>query len=257
QNTRGVEAVHDLPLDFIEAQFRAVADDIGLDAAKTGMLSSAGVVSRVAGLLRTHPAPILVVDPVMVAKGGHRLLAEDAVAAVTEELLPLATLVTPNLPEAGVLAGGEVNDEAAMVEAARAIQALGPKAVLVKGGHMAGDPVDVLFDGREIHRFTGPRIETRHTHGTGCTLSAALATLLAQGTPLVAAVGRARDFLRRAMRHGPAVGGGHRPTDPLAGADETWGIRQMIVAVESALIYELDQGIAVKFPRYFISYLNL
>ncbi len=235
QNTLGVQAVHDLPLDFIEDQFRAVADDIGLDAAKTGMLSSAGVVSRVAELLRTHPAPILVVDPVMVAKGGHRLLSEDAAAAMTDELLPLATLATPNLAEAGVLAGFDVSDEISMVEAARAIQALGPKAVLVKGGHLAGDPMDVLFDGREIHRFTGARIETRNTHGTGCTLSAALATLLAQGTPLVEAVERARDFLRRAMRHGPAVGGGHRPTDPLAGADETWRIRQMIVAVESAL----------------------
>jgi hydroxymethylpyrimidine/phosphomethylpyrimidine kinase len=235
QNTLGVEAVWDVPPDFIRAQFTAVSEDIGLDAAKTGMLSRTETVQVVADLFTQKSPPILVVDPVMVAKGGHHLLSPDAIETLITKILPLATLVTPNLPEAAVLAGFEITDEAGMVEAARKIRDLGPRSVLVKGGHLPGDPVDVLFDGSEIHRFPGRRIETKNTHGTGCTLSAALATLLAQGFSLVEAVDRARFFVIRAMLGGPRVGAGHGPLDPLAGAEGLWAEREAISAVEEAL----------------------
>jgi hydroxymethylpyrimidine kinase/phosphomethylpyrimidine kinase len=249
QNTAGVEAVFDVPPDFIRAQFTAVAGDIGLDAAKTGMLSRAKAVETVADLFRTYPAPILVVDPVMTATSGQGLLSPEATGALITRLLPLATLVTPNLPEASVLAGFEVNDETSMVEAARKIRDLGPGAVLVKGGHLAGDPVDVLFDGQEVHRFPGRRLETKNTHGTGCVLSAALATLLAQGFRLVEAVERARAFLRRAMLAGPGLGAGRGPTDPLAGAAGIWAERQAISAVETALRDLARAGIGRLIPE--------
>ncbi len=235
QNTLGVEAILDVPVDFIRAQFTAVAGDIGLDAAKTGMLARTEVVECLADLFRTYPPPILVMDPVLAATSGQGLLSPDATKALITRLLPLATLVTPNLAEASVLAGFTVKDEASMVEAAKKIQDLGPGAVLVTGGHLAGDPADVLFDGGEVYRFSSPRLETRNTHGTGCVLSAALATLLAQGLGLVEAVEGARAFLRRAMLAGPGLGAGPGPTDPLAGAAGNWAERQAILAVETAL----------------------
>ena len=235
QNTTGVAAVHDVPPDFIRAQFTAVMDDIGCDAAKTGMLSSAEVVRVVADCLRQQTPEHLVVDPVMVAKGGHRLLAKDAVQALIDELLPLATMVTPNLPEAEVLGNITVTDVESMADAARAIFERGPKLVLIKGGHLTGPPVDVMYDGERVHRFEGKRIDTKNTHGTGCTLSAALATFLAQGLPAPAAVRRAKLFLERAMMTGPAVGAGHRPTNPLSGAHQVWERYSVIEAVELSL----------------------
>jgi hydroxymethylpyrimidine/phosphomethylpyrimidine kinase len=213
QNTTGVFAIEEVPAAFVAEQMTAVLDDIGADALKTGMLHRAEVIETVARVVRETAASVpLVVDPVMVAKGGAALLAEDAHQALVSQLLPLARIVTPNAPEAARLAAMAVESEDAMAEAARRILALGPSAVLLKGGHLAGaEIVDLLVDRHGAHRFTGPRIETRHTHGTGCTLASAIATGLAQGMALDAAVARARDYVLEAIRTAPGLGAGHGP----------------------------------------------
>lgn len=167
QNTRGVTAVHEVPPDVVSAQIRAVLEDIGADAVKTGMLSSAPIIAAVAGELRRFGMWRLVVDPVMVAKSGHHLLRPDAVQALREELLPLAYVVTPNIPEAEVLVGRKLEDDVAIREAARAIREMGARHVVVKGGHRAGPAVDVWFDGRGFREFSAERVDTPHTHGTG------------------------------------------------------------------------------------------
>jgi hydroxymethylpyrimidine/phosphomethylpyrimidine kinase len=215
QNTTGVFGIHEVPAEFVAAQMAVVLDDIGADALKTGMLHRPDVIEAVAQVIHERaPGVPLVVDPVMVAKGGAALITEDAQAVLIERLLPLARVVTPNLPEARRLAGIEIASEADMAEAARRIRALGPQAVLVKGGHLEGDAlVDLLVDGDETHRFTGARIDTRHTHGTGCTLASGIATGLAQGMALADAVARARAYVAEAIRSAPGLGAGHGPLD--------------------------------------------
>lgn len=226
QNSLGVSAVHAAPLDFVRAQFRAVVGDIGADALKTGMLHSAELVELVAELAAPLAAP-LVVDPVMVAKGGDRLLAIEAIEALRRRLLPLAALVTPNLDEAEAILGRTVRDRPAMEWAARQLVELGARAALVKGGHLAGDPGDALFDGRQAYFFSAPRLHTPHTHGTGCTLATAIATLLAQGQALVPAVERARLLVRRGIAASQPLGAGHGPVvaradlDPLLSLGQT------------------------------------
>jgi hydroxymethylpyrimidine kinase/phosphomethylpyrimidine kinase len=215
QNTMGVHAVHPVPLYFVAAQVRAVVDDIGLDAVKTGMLHSVELVELVASLLAEVTVPV-VVDPVMVAKGGDRLLSSEAVDALRGLLLPRAALVTPNLDEAEELLGRPVRDRAAMAQAATDLVAMGAGAVLVKGGHLSGDPGDVLHDGRDLHFFSAPRIDTPHTHGTGCTLASAIATGLAQGLAMRDAVERARLVVRRGIAGGLALGHGHGPVHAFA-----------------------------------------
>ena len=213
QNTLGVHDVHPLPLDLIEAQARAVLDDIGADAIKTGMLGSVEVVERVAAILDTSAAPA-VVDPVMVAKGGHPLLAEAAVAAVRDLMIPRAALLTPNAPEAEALTGLEVRDLDGQRRAGEALLALGARAVLMKGGHVAGDTVlDLLLTPAGETVLEGPRVETRHTHGTGCTLASACAAGLARGLPLERAVAEAWAYVAEAIRRAPGLGGGHGPLD--------------------------------------------
>jgi hydroxymethylpyrimidine/phosphomethylpyrimidine kinase len=212
QNTLGVRAVQEVSPDVVVAQIDAVADDLGVDGAKTGMLSSAAVVEAVAGAVRRRGLDrVLVVDPVMVAKSGDRLLREDAVQALRERLLPLAAVVTPNVPEAEVLAGRALSGEEDLRRAAVEIAALGPRAVVMKGGHLAGDPVDLLFDGQRFHRFPGRRVPTRSTHGTGCTFSAAIAARLALGDDVVAAVGAAKAYLAGALDRARPIGHGHGP----------------------------------------------
>jgi hydroxymethylpyrimidine/phosphomethylpyrimidine kinase len=212
QNTVGVRAVHEVPLDVIAAQIDAVIEDIGVDAAKTGMLSSAEIIGVVADRVRHWRLERLVVDPVMVAKSGDRLLREDAVQALISELLPLAYVVTPNLPEAEVLVGRSIATATDIHDAARAILDLGPRAVVMKGGHAAGpDAVDVLFDGRDFTTFSSPRYATANTHGTGCTFSAAIAAHLARGADLRQAVDRAKAYLSEAIRLAPQIGSGHGP----------------------------------------------
>lgn len=214
QNTVAVRDSFDLPLDIVRSQLAALFEDFDIAAAKTGMLSSPALVETVATALREHEVPKLVVDPVMISKSGYSLLREEAVDAVRELLLPLAAVVTPNLPETEVLSGLPTADEEQRVTAARRILALGPAAVLVKGGHGEGTTVtDLLVTETATHRFEHPRLVTRTTHGTGCTLSAALAARLALGEPLAEAVAAATDYVFGAVGAGLELGHGHGPTN--------------------------------------------
>jgi hydroxymethylpyrimidine/phosphomethylpyrimidine kinase len=213
QNTLGVHGVHPLPLEVITAQARAVLEDIGTDAVKTGMLGSVEVVETVAALLDEAKAPA-VVDPVMVAKGGHPLLPNAAVEAVRSLMIPRAALLTPNAPEAEALTGLEVRDIDGQRRAGEALLKLGAKAVLMKGGHVDGPTViDLLMtaDGETV--LEAERIDTRHTHGTGCTLASACAAGLALGRPLEVAVAEAWAYVGEAIRRAPGLGGGHGPLD--------------------------------------------
>ena len=213
QNTLGVHGVHPVPLDVIAAQADAVLDDIGTDAVKTGMLGSVEVVRCVADILDRAGAPA-VVDPVMIAKGGASLLAEDAVAAVRDLMVPRAALLTPNAPEAEALTGIAVADLDGQRRAGEALLRLGAGAVLMKGGHVPGETVvDLLMTPGGETLLEGPRIETRHTHGTGCTLASACAAGIAKGLPLEQAAAEAWAYVAEAIRRAPGLGAGHGPLD--------------------------------------------
>lgn len=217
QNTVGVEAVECLPPALVLRQARAVLADIPPAAIKTGALGNSSIVEAVAELAAELQAP-LVVDPVMISKHGAPLIDSGARHALVSRLLPRAALLTPNLPEAAALAGFEIPDVASMRRAAAALHAMGARAVLVKGGHLPGPAIDVLFDGRSYLEFPAPRIDTPHTHGTGCTYSAAIAAMLARQAPLPAAVAAAKAFLTRAIRTNPALGHGSGPVNHFAPA---------------------------------------
>ena len=215
QNTVGVQAFETLPAALVRAQIESVVSDIGLDAAKTGMLASADLVSAVAAAVRDFGVPSLVVDPVFVSKHGDTLLADDAVGALRDELLASATVVTPNLPEAAALVGFAIEDREAMEEAGRALAARGPKAVLVKGGHLGGEESpDCLVSGDDVQWLEGARIPGRHTHGTGCVLSAAIAAELARGMEPGDACVAAKRFIEKAIAAGVELGAGVGPVDP-------------------------------------------
>ena len=221
QSTRGVTGVADVPADIVAAQIRAVADDIGIDAAKTGMLSRAEIVSAVADAVEAGGVPNLVVDPVFLSKHGHALLREDAVDALRTRIIPLATLVTPNLPEAAALVGFTVSSRDEMRKAADEILALRAEAVLVKGGHLPGDAAaDYFADGGREEWIEAERIDTPDTHGTGCVLSAAIAAHLALGDGVLSAVRAGKAFVTEAIRHSLAIGEGIGPVDP------GWGVRR-------------------------------
>ncbi|MEQ1869048.1 MAG: bifunctional hydroxymethylpyrimidine kinase/phosphomethylpyrimidine kinase [Vicinamibacterales bacterium] len=214
QNTKGVIAVHVLPCDIVTAQIAAVAGDITVHATKIGMLASAAIVEAVAAAIEAFALPLVVVDPVMVAKSGDRLLDADAVAALCAKLLPRALVVTPNIPEAEALASMAITSSNDAREAARRIHRLGPKAVVIKGGHAEGhEVVDLLFDGHAFLEFRTPRIATRNTHGTGCTFASAIAANLATGSTLAEATGEAQRYVAGAIRHGLPIGHGHGPLD--------------------------------------------
>jgi hydroxymethylpyrimidine/phosphomethylpyrimidine kinase len=200
---------------MVAAQIEAVTSDMPVAAAKTGMLASRAIIEAVARAASSWSVPFLVVDPVMVAKGGDRLLDADAEQAYVERLFPLATVLTPNLPEASALLGREVRTLPAMKDAARALVGRGLRAVVVKGGHLEGDAVDVFFDGERLVELPAPRIATANTHGTGCTYSAAIASRLALGGELLEAVRGAKAYLTEAIRGSYAVGRGHGPVDHL------------------------------------------
>ena len=217
QNTLGVQGVMELPPEFVAQQFDSVLSDIGAHAAKTGMLSSISLVQVVAKKIREYNIRQLVVDPVMVAKGGHPLLREEARQALVEALLPLALAVTPNLHEAGLLAHMEVKDRPAMEEAARRIKALGPTYVVVKGGHLEDEACDLLFDGRSFRAYQAPKLDTVCTHGAGCTFSAAITAGLAKGLMMEEAVAAAKAFVSQAMAAGVLIGQGHAPLNHRAG----------------------------------------
>ena len=221
QNTLGVRGVHAIPTEVVEAQGRAVLDDIGADAIKTGMLGDVAMVETVARLLESARGVPAVIDPVMVAKGGASLLGAEAVDAVRRLLVPAAALLTPNAPEAEALTGLSVATTDDLRRAGEALLTLGAGAVLMKGGHIAGDRlVDILMTPQGETAFESERIETRHTHGTGCTLASACAAGLAQGMPLTDAVARAWAYVQEAIARAPGLGGGHGPLDhgwPLRG----------------------------------------
>jgi hydroxymethylpyrimidine/phosphomethylpyrimidine kinase len=212
QNTQGVRAVQEVDPEVVAAQLDALADDFPIAALKTGMLASAAIIERVADGIQRHGLGPLVVDPVMVAKSGDRLLREDAVEALRRRLLPLAAVVTPNIPEAEVLTGKAIHSRDDRLVAARAIMELGARAVVIKGGHSDDDPiVDLLIDKDGVHEYRAARIMTTSTHGTGCTFSAGITAWLARGHDLPDAVGRARDYVSRALAGAPGLGRGHGP----------------------------------------------
>ena len=214
QNTRGVRAVESVPESMVSDQLTAIAEDLPPDALKTGMLAEAGLVRLVAKAIRENGWQPLVVDPVMVATSGHRLLTTEAEDVIRESLVPLAALVTPNLDEAAMLTGRVVYDVPTMERAAYTLIRFGAGAALVKGGHLQGDMVtDVLVTRDSVRRFSRPRLDTSSTHGTGCTLSAAITAGLALGRPLETAVADALDFVHRAIARAPGLGGGHGPLD--------------------------------------------
>jgi len=208
QNSLGVQGVENLPPAFVALQLRSVLSDFGAGAAKCGMLSTAPIIEAVAATLADDPVEKLVVDPVMVAKSGDALLQPDARQALIARVLPLALVVTPNLPEAESLAGIPVASRSDMEEAARRIHRLGPRYVLVKGGHLKGDAIDLLWNGKVFTAFRAPRIDSGNTHGTGCTLSAAIAAGLARGQAIGDAIRDAKAYVTRAIREGFAAGRG-------------------------------------------------
>jgi hydroxymethylpyrimidine/phosphomethylpyrimidine kinase len=224
QNTVGVHGVVPVDPAFIAQQIEVVLTDIGTDALKTGMLHSAEVITTVAAAFRKFAAGVpLVVDPVMVAKGGHRLLLSEAETALRDTLLPMATLLTPNLPEAEVLVGFPVRAEADMKRAAEKLVSFGARAVLMKGGHLEGDRVvDLLLHAGKVDRFEDARIASRSTHGTGCTLASAIAAGLAQKMSLYDSVARARSYVRKAIESAPGFGQGHGPLDHAVTVRSDW-----------------------------------
>ena len=224
QNTQGVYGIHDLSPEEVYKQIEVVVKDIGVDSAKTGMLSNSEIIRAVADAVRDLEIPNLVVDPVFVAKSGDRLLREDSIGALKRDLLPLATVVTPNIPEAGELCGQEIRKLREVEECARKIHDMGPKAVVIKGGHLEGEKViDVLYEGGdEFHYFVRDRVNTSHTHGTGCTFSSALAVFLGRGLSVKEAVEKAKVYVHNAIERAPGLGKGHGPLNHL------WNIERCV-----------------------------
>lgn len=211
QNSLGVNGVVEIDPDFVSSQIRSVISDIGVDAVKTGMLANAEIIARVARDLQELRVVNLVVDPVMVAKGGRRLLRADATDTLVSLLFPAALIITPNVPEAEVLTGMRIECIDHMRKAARKLKEFGPKYVIVKGGHLTGDPIDLLYDGRGFLEYPGVRLETRNTHGTGCTFASALAAFIAKGASVENAVENAKSFIEGAIAAGLPLGRGHGP----------------------------------------------
>ena len=219
QNTLGVQGIYEVPENFVEKQFDSVATDIGIDAAKTGMLANSRIIKVIAEKIREYKIGILVVDPVMVAKGGAPLIENEAKQSLIEELLPLAFVITPNIPEAEVLSKIKISSVDDMKKSAKIIHSLGAKNVVVKGGHLMGDAVDILYDGKKFHEFISERIDTKNTHGTGCTYSAAIATFLAkeeQEKSVFKAVKAAKKYITEVLRFSLCLGMGHGPTNHFA-----------------------------------------
>ncbi len=211
QNTLGVNGIFEVDPDFVSSQIRTVVQDIGVDAVKTGMLYNAAIISRVSSDIRELKLEKVVVDPVMVAKSGDRLLKPDAIDALVSELFPLAFLITPNLPETEALTGMPVQSADAMKLAAIKLREYGPQFVVIKGGHLHGKPMDLLFDGLHFREYENVRYQTQHTHGTGCTFASAIAAFLARGELVETAVERAKIYISGAISKGLPLGRGHGP----------------------------------------------
>ncbi len=212
QNTHTVTQIHEVPVDMIRAQYEAIMEDIGADAIKIGMLSSASIIGIVADLLKKYPAPHIVIDPVMISKSGAQLLKDDAIEALKRKLLPLCTLLTPNIPEVEKLVGSPVSTDEEIQNAAIKLKEQGVRASLIKGGHLKrANIMNTLYDGNEFHRFTTTRLKNTYTHGTGCTLSSAIATYLGQNKPLDQAVELGIQYVSEGMKNGYVVGEGANP----------------------------------------------
>lgn len=216
QNTLGIQGIYEVSPDFVERQFESVMTDIGVDAAKTGMLTNTKILKAVAAMIKKYGIKKLVVDPAMVAKGGEALIKGKVRDTLIRELIPLAFVVTPNIPEAEVLAEMKITSVHEMKKAARIIYKFGAKNVVVKGGHLTGAAVDVLYDGRKFYKFSSRRINKKNTHGTGCTFSAAIATLLAKGNSVFEAVEGAKVYITKAIKSAYGIGSGYRLIDHLA-----------------------------------------
>jgi hydroxymethylpyrimidine kinase / phosphomethylpyrimidine kinase / thiamine-phosphate diphosphorylase len=216
QNTVGVQSIHEIPGRFVEEQIDSVLSDIGADAVKIGMLANKEIIEVVSKKIKQYKVKKVVVDPVMISKSGAALLRKDAQESLIKKLIPLAWVVTPNLMEASVLAGLKVNSLEGMKKAAHIIYKLGPKHVVVKGGHLKGVAIDLLYDGKNFSEMEGPRFETKNTHGTGCTFASAIATLLARGEPVHEAVRKAKAFVAMAIQSSLSLGKGTGPTNPSA-----------------------------------------
>jgi hydroxymethylpyrimidine/phosphomethylpyrimidine kinase len=213
QNTQGVLAVDDISIEVVQKQLEAIFEDIEVDSVKIGMVSSSDTIDVISCQLHKYRPDNIVVDPVMVSKNGYHLLQPEAARVLVEKLFPLAMIVTPNIPEAELIAGMEIKGFHDMETAAARIYKLGPKNVLLKGGHLPDQATDILFDGNQYQHFKGERIPTRHTHGTGCTLSAAIAANLAKGMEIPSAVEKAKEYLTMAIAHSLAIGKGIGPTN--------------------------------------------
>lgn len=211
QNTVEVRGVQNVDLPMIQSQIEAVFDDIQVDAVKIGMLSSVDVVRVVAETLAKYEGAPIILDPVMISKAGHHLLQEQAITALKQVMIPMATMITPNVPEAEVLTGMKIVTAEDMKVACREMHTLGAKTVLLKGGHLASDPNDLFYDGTEFYWYPGKRIETKNTHGTGCTLSSVITANLAKGATLTEAVEVAKDYITNAIQHSFNLGKGHGP----------------------------------------------
>jgi hydroxymethylpyrimidine kinase/phosphomethylpyrimidine kinase len=235
QNTVGVQAIHEVPASFVETQIDSVLSDIGADAIKTGMLANGEIIEVVSKKIEQYDVQKVVVDPVMVSKSGAPLLRKDAQDALIKRLIPFALVVTPNLWEASVLAGFKVNSMEGMRKAAHRIHELGAKYVVVKGGHLKGMAIDLLYDGEKFDEMKGPRIETKHTHGTGCTFASAIATLLARGDTVPEAVRKAKTFVTMAIQSSLNLGKGTGPTNPAAYVLREMERYRMIQALKKAM----------------------
>lgn len=224
QNTVGVQGIFELPVDIIREQIRSIMSDMGTDAAKTGMLSSPGIVTTVAESIQEFGIPNIVVDPVMVAKSGDALLSEDARRVVKEKLLPLAAVITPNIFEAGVIVGTTIKTVDDMKSAAAELKKLGCQWVIIKGGHLTGgkEAIDVVYDGNDYHLLRSPYFQTQNTHGTGCTFSSAIAAGLAKGNDPLTAINTAKEYIAAAIQHSLTIGKGHGPTNHLVGVQSRW-----------------------------------
>ncbi|MCX7903405.1 MAG: bifunctional hydroxymethylpyrimidine kinase/phosphomethylpyrimidine kinase [Caloramator sp.] len=213
QNTKGILTAFDLPKEIIEMQIRAIYEDIDVDAVKIGMLSSRENIKTVANTLKYYKAKNIVLDPVMISKSGFKLLKDEAITTLIEDLLPICTIITPNIDEASLMAGIRIKNIEDMEKACKIIYEFGAENVLVKGGHLDGEPIDVLYDGREFTYFKGKRIKSQNTHGTGCTLSSAIASNLALGYSIADSVKRSKEYIQGAIENSFSIGCGVGPLD--------------------------------------------
>lgn len=249
QNTQGIASILEVAPEFVAEQMEAVLSDIGVDALKTGMLGNAEIIKIVCRKIRKYGLRCVVVDPVMVAKSGTKLIQPEAIETLKKELLPLARMVTPNIPEAEVLTGKKIKSVKAMQEAARLIRQMGAQSVLLKGGHLTGPPLDIFFDGKEFYEFSAERIVTPHTHGTGCTLSASIATELAKGASTLEAVSKAKALINAAIKFALPLGRGRGPVNPYAFVAREMERYQVVQRLKKAFRLLQEHKVGHLFPE--------